>query len=899
MGPIGPLRRLVGWMLPDGVVREGLLGDLDELYAERARRSRVAADVWYARQLLSISFRYAPRRIAAAWTHGDGRRMGAFEGLGADLARSLRSLRRRPGFAMVVVLTLALGIGANTAVFRVVEALRLRTLPISDPERLAIVEVADMSRWQGRRSSGYPVLSYPLWERIRDDIGPFDATLAWANTSFVLEGAGPPAIVRGLYVSGGFFEALGVPASMGRTIVTSDDRLGCALEGVVLGYGFWERAFGRDASIVGGTLLIDTHSVRVLGVSAPGFTGLEVGRAFDVAVPVCTQAILGGDEQWIEDGTMWWLTVMGRLGPNRPISAANAHLASRSPALFEATLPDGVSVSGAEAHRSLTLRAIPGGEGVSSLRGRFGDSFLALLGVTGLVLIVVCANLANLFLARGASREREFAVRRALGASRARLMRELTIESLVLAAAGAAASLALASVTSRYLVGLLGDDLALDLSITPLTLMFVLVAAFVSSAIFGLLPAVRTCLSMKASDGGALRDGRGGALAGGGPALRRGLVVSQVGLSFALVFGALLFVGSLRNLLAVDTGFRSASVVVLRADFRNVELSAASRPTFKRELLDLVRATPGVMNVAEVRHVPLGGTGSSATVRAAGATQGVAVRLNGVTDEYLETLSMPVLRGRDFAEGDAPDAPVAVVTPAFAARVGLGADPVGKTFAIEGGDQTLEVIGLVADAKYFDLREEAVPTAFVPKALLADSRAYTDFMIRTASSPDAARETLQAAFGVESNVRIDVRPFEETIRAGLVRERLLSTVAGAFGLLAVLVASIGVYGVMSQYVTSRRTEIGVRIALGATRADVLRIVLVRAGSLLGAGLVVGGFLSYVLSLPLQPMLFGLDGLSLPAFAWAAGILSGTAALASGVPARRAARLQPRVALSSD
>ena len=885
-------RRLLEWALPDDHIEE-VSGDLDEVYQRRHReRGPTRARAWYARQALAFVTRFAIQRLRE-------RPAISFGDLGRDLGMALRRLRARPGSSIVVVLTLALGLGANAAVFQIVEALRLRTLPIAEPERWTIVEITDMTRWEGRRTSGYPVLSHALWEGLRDGDGPFDATLAWSNTTFLLEDAGTPAVVRGLYVSGSFFEALGVPPAAGRMFGAADDRPGCALDGVVVGHDFWQRAFGGDPSVVGRTLSLDGHAVPVVGVSAEGFGGLEVGRPFDVAVPVCTQEVLGDGERWIADRSVFWLTVMGGVPPARRLTAVNAELETLSPALFAATLPDGYSAEAADGYLSLQLRATPGGTGVSSARTRYGDSFLALLAVTGLVLLIVCTNLANLFLARGAARAREFAVRQALGASRGRLLRELSIESGALAVAGAAAGLALASTLSERLVGFLGTDVSLGLSLGGRPAAFVLAAAALSMSIFGLLPAWRTARA--GADGGldGLRAGRGTAGAHGA-GLRRGLVVSQVALSFALVFGALLFTSTVRNLLAIDTGYESTGVIVARADFRSLDLPSAARPVFKRDLLERVRGVPGVTSADEVRHVPMGGTGTSGEVRTSDGTT-VAVRLNGVTDAYLETAGLRLLAGRGFAPGDGPDAALAIVTPSFAERVGLGSAPVGRTFRLGSESvREIEVIGLVADAKYFDLREEPVPVAFLPRALLADTRPYTDFLIRTALDPARLRESLRGAVGEGSSLAwTDVRPFDATLEAGLVRERLLSTVSVFFGALAVLVAAIGLYGVIAQQVTHRRSEIGVRLALGAEPRDVLQLVIAQAGALVALGSAIGGVLALAGSTTVRSVLYGPESQILPLLALAACVLWTTGAIACYLPARRAARMNAQEALASE
>jgi hypothetical protein len=333
-----------------------------------------------------------------------------------------------------------------------------------------------------------------------------------------------------------------------------------------------------------------------------------------------------------------------------------------------------------------------------------------------------------------------------------------------------------------------------------------------------------------------------------------------------------------------------------------VPLQPAERAEFKRALLEAVAAAPGVASVAEVRHVPLGGTGSSATITVAGAgpADGMPIRLNGVTTDFFDAMGMTIVSGRSFGAADARDAPIAVVTSSLARRSGLGADPVGSLLRIEGSDVVLEIVGMIGDAKYFDLREEPVPTAFLPKQLLPDARSYTDFVIRSNAPQDALRESVtRAVASVGGSMGVEVRAFDDIIGQGVVEERLMSTLSAFFGVLAALVAAIGLYGVMSQHVARRRSEIGVRIALGAGRGDVLAMVLIEAAALLVAGLAVGAALAFLAAGPAKPLLFGLDAYMVPVYGATVVLLTAAAAVACYVPARRAVRVDPREAFTSD
>ncbi|MGE0157809.1 MAG: ADOP family duplicated permease [Gemmatimonadales bacterium] len=888
-------RRLIEIALPSDASTD-VIGDLDEVFHRTVgERGAVMANLWYLGEAFAFAARFT-------WYRASRTASSALRDLGRDASLALRKSARKPGFAAIVVLMLASGIGANVAVYRLMEAVSLRSLPVDSPDRLMIVELADLTRWEGRRTTGYPALSNALWERIRDGDGPFEATLAWANASFLPESSDSPPM-RGLYVSGGFFDALGIPAGGGRVFRPEDDRPGCGVDGVVISHAFWNRAYGGDASVIGRPILLDGHAAPIIGVTPAGFTGLEVGRSFDVAVPICAQRALGGDEQWLDDGTVWWLTVMGRAPAGRSIETVNAGLAVWSESLFEATLPSAFAADQVSDYLSLELRAVSGAAGVSSLRTRYGHGLAVLLGVTALVFLLVCSNLANLFLSRGTARQRELAVRRALGASRGRLLREMAIESALLAAGGAATGALIANFMSEQLLSFLGTDFSLDLSLGASSVAFVAVLSAISMAIFGLWPAWRASGAGSERSMIAVRGGRGTAGAGRGAALRRTFVVTQVATSFVLLLGALLFTSALRGLLAVDPGFDPVGVSVARVDFRSASVAPTARPAFKHTLLDVLGAVPGVTTVAEVRHVPLGGTGTSATIlpSTAGALAvGVPIRLNGVTVDFLETMGMAVVSGRGFTAGDERDAQVAVITASLAQRAGLGPDPVGSILRIEESDLALEVIGMVDDAKYFDLREEPVPTAFLPKELLPDARSYTDFMIRSSLPQDALRESVRnAVASMGPSMWVDVRPLADIIGQGVVQERLMSTLSLFFGVLASLVAAIGLYGVLSQHVAQRRGEIGVRIALGAGRGSVLRMVLLEGGVLVLAGLALGATFAFAAARPAQSVLFGLSARAAAYYLVTAAVLAATAVAACYLPARRAVRIDPRESFGGD
>src|SRR5215472_1124253 len=499
------------------------------------------------------------------------------EHVAQDLRCGLRSLRKNSGFTAVAVLTLALGIGANTAIFQLIDALRLRVIPVKDPQQLVTVQLADSTGIRGHETSGYPVLTNAIWEKLRDNQDVFSGVLAWGSNNFGLTPGGEVRLAQGLFVSGDFFQVLGVRPLMGRVFTASDDRRGCGLPGAVVSYAFWQRELGGDPSPLGRKLTLNDHPVEIIGVTPPGFFGLEVGSSYDVAVPICSQAVLWSEGNWLDEGTVWWLNVMGRLRPGGTLKGINAQLRVASPGIFQTTLPPNYPAANVKDYLKFKLAAVPGGAGVSGLRANYGQPLLLLLATTGLVLLVACANLANLMLARATAREHEFAVRLAIGASRRRIVRQLMVESSLLALGGVIAGAFGSRWLSKFLISLLGtkgDPLFLNLEPDVRILAFTAGLAGLTCVLFGLTPALR---ASSIAPGEAMKAG-GRTLSGSRQRvdLRQVLVVSQVALSLALLVGALLFSGSLRNLLAVDAGFQRKGVVIADLDlFRRLKVPYA------------------------------------------------------------------------------------------------------------------------------------------------------------------------------------------------------------------------------------------------------------------------------------------------------------------------------------
>jgi predicted permease len=826
--------------------------------------------------------------------------IGFLESAWQDLRYGARLLRRNPLFAIVAVLTLALGTGANTAIFQLVDAVRLRTLPVDRPERLVELRIDNRGKGRtGRFISRRAMFTNRLWERVRHEQQPFSSVMAWSSATFDLAGGGEVRRAEGLWVSGSFFETLGVRPALGRVIAPADDTRGCGQPGAVLGYGFWQREFGGDSRVLERSILLDGQPFDIVGVTPASFFGVEVGRAFDVALPLCAEPIFRPAESALDHPTTWFLGVMGRLKPDWTAERASAHLRSISPALFRETLPDGYVKEDSDAYLAFLVEATPAGTGVSPLRNAYATPLWVLLGVTALVLLISCANLANLMLARATAREREIGVRRALGAGRWRIARQMLSESLLLAAVGAAAGLILAQWLSGFLVASLetaGNPVFLDLTVKWRIFAFTACIAIVSCLLFGLAPAVRATAPASAMLGtrGA-SDGRERFTA------RRALVVVQVALSLVLIVGAVLFARSLRNLMTLDPGFRQNGIVIASLDLRRAGIPAENRRALYNEVIRRLSAVPGMTSAAEAFIPPMSGSGWNNRVVVDGKLQATLVNFNSVGPGYFRTLGTPLRAGREFNEHDhAQSIRVAVVNETFVAKIFGGANPLGRIFHVDAPDETsprYQIVGIVADTKYRDLREELTPIAYLAATQDTDLSPFLRAVLHTGIGVAGVTPAVTQAIR-EINPTISVRftTMETLVRDSVNSERLMATLSGVFGALAVAIAIIGLYGVMSYIVTRRRMEIGIRIALGADRSAVVRMVVREAGVLVAAGIVVGAVLSVLGGRSAAALLFGLEPWDPVTLAISIFLLAAVSLLASWVPAYRASRLSPTIAL---
>jgi predicted permease len=830
-------------------------------------------------------------------------RMGqTLEAIWQDLRYGIRMLVKYPGFTCVAVLTLALGIGANTAIFQLLDAVRLRTLPVKAPQELAEVRLANMKGARGGFARS-PSVNNPIWEQIRERQQAFSGIFAWGTDSVNLAPGGEVRSARMLYVSGDFFNTLGVQPALGRVFTSTDDQQGCDAPGLVISHEFWQREYGGDVNVIGRKLTLSDHPLEIIGVTPANFFGMEVGRSFDLALPICAVALVRGNNNFLS-GIMWWLTVTGRLKPGWSLEQANAEMQAISPGIFEAALPANYPPVSVKDYLGSELIAVPAGSGASQLREKYEQALWLLLAIAGLVLLIACANLANLLLARASPREREIAVRQALGASRGRLVRQLLAESLLLAAIGAAIGAGLAQALSRLLVAFLStsaDPVFLDLAPDWRMLGFAAGLAVLTCLLFGLAPAIR---ATRMEPGAVMKSGGRGMTASRERfSLRRALVVAQVALSLVLVAGGLLFSRSLGKLLTVDTGFRQDGVLMAEVSFRRLNVPPDRYPAFKDELLDRIRAIPGVESAAIAHEIPLRGWGgASVWIDGADARQAQDTSLSRVGPDYFKTLEITLLAGRDFDARDRLDTPmVAIVNEAFARKFLNGASPVGKRFWVEatpGDPETVyEIVGLVRDTKYGDLREEFVPVAYYAAAQNSGAGPGAPVLIRSrlpqAEMVAAVKYVLNE---INPAITVSFQGFKPMIEATILRERLMATLSGFFGGLALLLACVGLYGILSYGVASRTNEIGIRMALGARSRDVLWLILREALLLVVGGVAVGLPMIFALTRLASTLLFGLTPTDPVSLLLAALLMLAVAMVASYLPSRRATRVDPMAAL---
>ena len=833
--------------------------------------------------------------------HRDARAFRWMADLRQDLRIAFRSLARVPGFAAVVIGTLALGIGANAAMFQLLNAVRLRPLPVARPSELAVITRGPTFYASGWSSGRNEPFTFAQYDEVARHQQAFTGVLAFGTRAFNLSDGGKVRYAQGLYISPNFLEVLGVAPQLGSWPAGVDAR-DCAQEGVLLNDGFWRREFGGDPAVIGRTMTLDGRRVPIHGVAPASFYGVEPAYRFDVAVPLCSDAARDGtsrlDLKWA-----WWLTMMGRLKPGWTIDRASEHLRQISPVVFRETVPDTYRPDAAAQYLSNRVGASSAESGVSSVRAQYEGALWILLGMTGLVLLIACANLANLLLARAAARERDAVLRQALGASRGRLVRQLMCESGLVAVAGALAGAWLAHGLSRALVAFLGGPdgtVYLPMDVDWRVVAFTTALAVGTCVLFGLGPALR---ATRVTPAMVMHGGRGPASLADRHTLRRTLVVSQIALSFVLVAGALLFGQSLRNLRTTGTGMVTEGVI---AAVVSTDVDEPRRLPLFEAIEERLQRLPDVAAAASVTYHPFSGGGwnQEAYVRA-GSTETTLSWFNRVSPRYFETMGTRLIAGRAFTPQDRAGTPnVAIVNQTFARTFFGDENPIGRTFRYraeaDNEDPIFTIVGLVADTKYSRLRESPRLIAFLPVA--QDSPASDEITVvlraRGAVSPVMSGAEREIA-AVDPRARIELQVLDTQIAQSLLRERLVANLSGGFGLLAVVLATLGLYGVMSYIIARRRPKIGVRMALGAERRDILVQVFGESSRLVLFGLLLG-VAAAVLSLRFaESLLFGLAPTDVRSFVLAALLLAATTFVAALVPAVRAAATDAAVILRGD
>lgn len=840
-----------------------------------------------------------PRRSVAARTVS-AMMEPMLDTLRRDVRQALRSLGHTPGVTAAAILSLALGIGANTAIFSLINAVMLKTLPVSRPEQLLQVTMATPQ-----------FFSNPIWEQIRDRQEVFAHVFAYGRWGFNLAQGGEARPANGLFASGDYFETLGIQPALGRTLSPADDWRGCP-GAAVLSYDFWQKEYAGRASSLGQAISLDNHPIQIVGVTRRGYAGTDVGASFDVVVPLCAERVLHGETSNLDfnaapgnyNTIFAWLRIVGRprTGITRQQAAARVKVLAQD--VFQATVPRHWRQPEQTSYLARTLAVEPFAHGLSFVRDEYQDALLILMAATGIVLLIACANVANLLLARGVARRREFAIRQALGAGRGQIIRQLLTESVLLAGSSALFGLLLAGWGTRFLIAYL--EISLDAAPDRTVLLFTVAVTTITSLLFGLAPALR---GAGVSPSTTMKPNARDRIAGTRVRTANALVTVQVAFSLLLVVGAGLLLTTLWRLVSLDPGFQSDHVLLASVDLRNAQPGSQPRLATFQRMLDHLRALPGVAAASASDVTPICGCASTheLALEMPNGQQApiIQVHSNSVSPGYFQTLGTPLVAGRDFNRRDRPGSPlVAVVNRTLARRYFGTANPLGRRFRLQRGKllgDPVEIVGVAADAKYGSLREEVPSTAYF--AWDQDDKLYprTNFELRSADgAPAMLIGPAKAALAeIDPRLSLEFTPLSARIADSLARERLLAALSTCFGALALLLAGIGLYGVIAYGVARRNQEIGIRMALGAHPARVLRMVLAEVTIVTAVGLAAGAAMTIALSRVVSRFLYGMAPNDPMTIALASTLVAAIAAFAGYWPARRAARVDPITALREE
>ena len=821
------------------------------------------------------------------------------ENLLRDLSFSARLLRKSPGFAIVAILTLTLGVGANTAVFSLLNGLLLRPLPVPDAQRLVLIRVAPKISW------GYS-FTEPIFRKLEDRHEVFSSIFAFYIHRFQIRSQIGKETVSGALVSGSFFDALATPPELGRYLTPADDRKGLNEYPVVIGDDFWKTRFDRDPGVLGRKLVLDDVAFTIVGVMPKSFIGGDANSRPQIFVPLVTEPLVDAPYNMTERGYQtWWLRVGARLKPGISLAQANANLQSIAPPIFREVIPDpNFNLNGVKRDR-LSLAADPGSAGYSILRIRYRDPLLLIFALCVVVLLLACINLASLLLARSTMRQREIATRLAIGATRRRLIQQLLVDSLLLASLGTAAGLAVAPLVSRILVAMLvhGENrLYLDASIDWRVFLFAVVAAMLSTILIGLLPALQVTagdLNQHMKNGSQATRGERRKL------LPKVLLAVEVALAMVLVSGAGLLGASLVRLYKSGLGFDPKNLVLVNLDMGKQPLDGEQLTRLYQDLTDRFAHQPGVVSVGLSSVPPLSGSTWMGELHLPGGTNR-DVYDSHVGPEYFRTMRIPLLEGREFTWQDDPRSPRKIILSQAAAKsLFPSGDALGKQVQETDDNKTesYEVVAVVGDTTYNDLRAPAPPTAYFPITQTTDKKPTYTAILRLSNSEQAAplaasirRATVDRAPEIPSPVFITM---DEQVDDSIAAERVMALLSVFFAVSALLVTGIGLYGVLS-YSTARRTsEIGIRMALGAERPQVISLIFRENVWIAVGGCALGLLTALLSSRVLATFLYGTSPRDPWVMLLSLTLLCLIAAVASIIPAMRAASIEPVKALRAE
>lgn len=859
-------------------------------------------------------------RIAEDGAWGGTQRRVANTGI--DMARlwwnfryTVRNIRRAPRFTALIVMSLALGIGANTAIFTLLDTVFMRSLPVKHPRNLVIFKWSAKESVQPMVTSGYSQMefTYPMFQRFRDQHAAFSylfgsASLGFSAKSVAVSVDGETSAANGEMVTGEFFHGLGVPASVGRILSYKDG--GNVAPIAVISYAYWLRQFARDPGIAGRVIYLNAQPYTIIGVAAHGFTGVRPGQPVDLWIPVTNNPALRVWDSTPPPGqdlftsrTWCWMTILGRLGPHVTARQATSELA----AVFQSEIRD--ATGGNAKLKAARLELVPGNRGLDSLRRRYSKPLCILMGLVTLGLLAGCANVATLLLTRASGRRREMAIRLANGASRASLVRQLLSESAILSAIGGLLGLLFASWGTRALVGLLSttdEAIALDLHADAAVLTFTLIVSLATAVLFGLSPAIQTTRVDIAS---TLKESAS-TIAGGGRKswwdAGNAFVVTQLALSLILLVGAGLFAATLRNLEYRDLGFDKRNLLLFAVDPPRNGIRGDALPRFYSTLLERLQTLPAVQSatMSRLRLIADWRNESTIMIDDHPVTRGQErdAQWNAIGPGFFETMRIPLLAGRGINAGDRRDSPpVAVVNRAFAEYYFPGMNPIGHRIRLiyEGAPKTdYSIVGVSGTALFAGLREGPLRTFYLPYTQLAVFPTSMNYELRTASDPGRITGYIRDAVEklapglLLSGMETQTEQIDET----LVDERVFAQLANAFSILVLLLGAVGLYGTMAYAVTRRTSEIGIRMALGAMRKDILAMIFGKAAVLVITGAALGGTVAILATRLIASVLFGVRPGDARTMILSAAILIVVSAIASFLPARRAVSVDPLRAL---